>query len=310
MEQLQQKKENIQIPNKSFTGLNNMGMSYNELFPMGFFPAYILDINYENLLATYNNLYGDRTKLTIPDEEKNKTYKIELPDGKVEEITGKDLYKAKFRYVTTQNGDIQIKITNNENNVETITYEGITNIDECVIYDGDYIYTYNCLPFLDDGIKYIIDAIDESDAEEIMIERCIIYRFNLGGWNACLNLKKIFEEQTVLSEPCKTSINGEPITSMIATYISSELNFEPITIPDTVKYMFDTFRYGKLPEKTTEIVLPKSVEYISFPYMDSYDTGNIIFKVPKSIKSFAGANVKNGLLDEYISSGAKIELYD
>lgn len=144
------------------------------------------ELNLENLLNSYNKLYGDKAKLSIPEEEKNKIYKIEMPNGKVEEIKGEDLYKAKFRYVTTKNGDIQIKIASNTSETKTINYDKVTNIGSCMYEEGDYLYTYNCMPIFDDATsigavakKYICDEPNEF-TYEYNREDNLIYRFNLG----------------------------------------------------------------------------------------------------------------------------------
>ncbi len=319
-----------EIKNVDISGYKGVRIPENQMMiPEIKIPAGNWGITYENLLSLYNKLYGEKAKLVIPEEEKSKKYKIELPDGKVEEITGENLYKAKFRYVTTENGDIQIKITKDENIEEEIVYKGVTNIGECLINDGNYTYTYNCLPFLDDGglgiiesylldeaIKQGADLSQEFDISSIdfsnLDDKFIIYRFNLGGWNAALkdaNLNLIeFHNEITINEPCKTSINGEPVTSMIATYYGSTINFEPITIPNTVKYMFDTFRSSNMPENLTEIILPKSVEYAS--YVDAYFyTHEIVFKIPRSIKSFEGSTIE--YIEEYIKTYYDdVEIYD
>ena len=226
------------------------------------------NISLENLEATYNKLYGDRKDLKVPDEENGNNYKITLPDGKVEEIDGKDLYKAKFRYVTTKNGSVNVEINKNAETPQKVTYDKVNNIGDCIVKEEEYTYTYNCLPFLDCmslvgtfDIESIMNGnINYNDVEDGLLK----YRFNLGGWNVtqsdlvkklneagkyCLGDPQYLKRGTFgeIKETCKQTIKGEPITCRIGTYLGKSLkfttsfNFENL-IPKTVKYMFDTFR--------------------------------------------------------------------
>lgn len=113
-----------------------------------------------------------------------------MPNGKIEEVKGEDLYKAKFRYVTTKNGDIQIKIASNTSETKTINYDKVTNIGSCMYEEGDYVYTYNCIPVLDDAstLTSIVHSLSNGggNLEDAMKEAKynrednLIYRFNLG----------------------------------------------------------------------------------------------------------------------------------
>lgn len=241
------------------------------------------ELTYENLLATYNKLYGDKINLTIPKEEESKTYKIELPNGEIEEINGKDLYKAKFRYSTTKNGDLQIKIENDSTQAETINYTGVTNIKECIYEEGEYVYTYNCLPYLDMGSKYEMNA-ELHDRNNRILE-C---RFNLGGWNVVgkglsANWGNEEVEGFQYNTQVKSSINGKPVTAMLATYEyqSEEVMMDTLNIPNTVKYMFDVCRHSKY-NNITQIVLPSSVEYTSY----CFENGKITIKGGENVKSW------------------------
>ncbi len=261
-------------------------------------------LSYDDLLSTYNKLYADKINVTVPKEEESKTYTIKLPDGKVETINGKDLYKARFRYVTTKNGDITIEITENGKTPEKITYDKVTNIDKdgCIHEEGDYTYTYNCLHFLDDGMLFPIQyfgtvfgadsEITEEEAIDKVQQHILNYRFNLGGWNASsFSINSMFmgsKEDETLTAPCKETVNGEPVTSMVGTYYYTTLQFEGtiIKVPDTVKYMFDTFRGAEFPENVTEIILP-SVEYGA--YIKNGSSGldkNITWRINEKVKCF------------------------
>ncbi len=236
--------------------------------------------NYEDLEATYNKLYGDRSNLKVPETENGNKYKIKLPDGKEEEIDGKDLYKAKFRYVTTKNEEVNIEIAKNNENAQKIVYKNVNNIniDGCIKKEEKYTYTYNCLPFLDDGFVGCVyeTAIDRSDSDcDKLVERTTKYRFNFGGWNVSRSdiykhnfMDSSNEEKKIwatVENECDYVVDGEAVTSMIATYYSSSFNFENLNIPESVVYMFDTFRYYSYNDsELKEIVLPKSLKYGSY----------------------------------------------
>ncbi len=304
------------------------------------------ELTYDNLLATYNKLYGDKINLTIPEEEKNKTYKIELPDGKVKEITGENLYKAKFRYVTTKNGDVEIKITKNDETPQKITYDKVNNIDVCIINEGNYTYTYNCLPFLDAGSAYIMmgyllssqddlanldpSSIDVAAIFDEIEKLTMLYRFNLGGWNVTQsNLVQSLSNAGGIDDPdhlelgelgeaeksCEQSINGEPITCMVGTYLGRKIIKDNVVnlIPNTVKYMFDTFRESSFSNDITEITLPKSLEYGSYvvvPLQLETFSGDKLMKIRLYENSKSGClGLCNGRnLDGLISDGL-VEIY-
>ncbi len=298
------------------------------------------NISLENLEATYNKLYGDRKDLKVPDEENGNTYKITLPDGKEEEINGKDLYKAKFRYVTTKNGEVNIEITKNEETPQKITYNKVNNINNCIVREDEYTYTYNCLPYLDCGSVYgtfdIIEFLMSEDIDyevieiiEIIEERILKYRFNLDGWNVTqsnlvqklIDAGKISDPQWLelgglgeIKETCKSEINGEPVTCMVGTYLGRSLKNENIEklIPNTVKYMFDTFRETSFSEDIEEITIPKSVEYGGFvvrsPVKNRVHIYSLKIKLYENSKGGCLGFCDGRDLDELISEGF-IEIY-
>ncbi len=292
--------------------LEELGKEVKKQVINGYGRKYMPTLTLENLSALYNKLYGDKNKLTISEEEKNKTYTIELPDGKREEIRGEDLYKARFRYATTKNGDIKIKISDGGSNTKEINYTKVNNIDRknCIIEDGEYVYTYNCIPYIDDGLEFVMiylgSVLDEEDEEnienmeawlEIVDDMITNFRFNLGGWNVTRNgLTGGFVvpddissgELGDLNGQCKNAMNDEPVTCMVGTYLGSKLNTEEIMIPSTVKYMFDTFRKTDFSEDFMGITIPSSTEFIAYLGSCFWDYKNIS----------GGENIKNKNMTE------------
>lgn len=121
----------------------------------------------EKLREEYDKLYGEKIKMNIQENEKNKSYEIQLPDGNVEKINGENLNNAKFRYITTKNEEISIKISDGTTE-KTVNYTAVNNIGNCIYKDDEYIYTYNCFPFM--GNMTI--SVD--------INKNMKYRMNLG----------------------------------------------------------------------------------------------------------------------------------
>ncbi len=248
------------------------------------------NITYEKLEATYNKLYGDRKDLEIPETEKDNIYKIKLPDGEEKEIKGTDLYKAKFRYVTTKNEKVDIEITKNEDTPQKITYDKVNNISNCIVKEEEYTYTYNCLPFLDEGSGvgiFDIESMMNGNIDYEKVEDGLLkYRFNLCGWNVSRNdmVEVLFdgdeeklEDWKSVNTECKYVVNDEPVTCMVGTYYGSTLNFDSMNIPETVVYMFDTFRsFNNYGSKIKEIKLPKSLKYGSYV---CYPSENMKFKI-------------------------------
>ncbi len=248
------------------------------------------NFSYEKLETTYNKLYGDRKGLEIPEKEKENTYKIKLPDGKEETIDGTDLYKAKFRYVTTKNEKVDIEITKNEDTPQKITYDKVNNISNCIVKEEEYTYTYNCLPFLDEGSGvgiFDIESMMNGNIDYEKVEDGLLkYRFNLCGWNVSRNdmVEVLFdgdeeklEDWKSVNTECKYVVNDEPVTCMVGTYYGSTLNFDSMNIPETVVYMFDTFRsFNNYGSKIKEIKLPKSLKYGSYV---CYPSKNMKFKI-------------------------------
>ena len=295
------------------------------------------NITYENLEATYNSLYGDRKNLKIPDEENGNNYKITLPDGKEEEINGKDLYKAKFRYVTTKNDSVNIEITKNEETPQKITYDKVNNIDGCIFKEEEYTYTYNCLPYIDCVSLYGTFDLKELMMSEVISteeleERILKYRFNLGGWNVTESnlLKRLYEAGSTayiwdpskaevgtfgkIKDTCKSELNGEPVTCMVGTYLGRTIKNENALnlIPNTVKYMFDTFRRASFSDDMMEITLPKSVEYGSYvmgPLRQNFVELHFPkFKLHESSKTGCFEFGDKWNVDELISEGI-VEIY-
>ena len=236
-----------------------------------------LDLN--KLLKNYNKLYGEKIKLQISESEKNKIYKIIFPSGQEKTITGTELTHAKFRYTALENGDIQIKILDG-NDEKKIDYKSVTNIGNCIYEEGDFVYTYNCLPFLFE------EALSEGS-----MSRFMLYRFDFGGWNVTnrflldkhyvgedrdsLNPNNDFPmlshtneiEDYNISSKVLEQILGEPVTSMFGTFVAAQIMDKDVEIPKSIKYMFYTFDFSKFQEGT-KVFIPESVKYTCYAFHD------------------------------------------
>ncbi len=240
---------------------------------------YGLDLN--ELLKNYNELYGEKIKLQISESEKNKTYQIIFPNGQEKTITGSELTHAKFRYAALENGDIQIKISDGTDE-KKIDYKGVTNIENCLYEEGDFVYTYNCLPIL-----------FEETFSEGSLARCMLYRFDFGGWN--VTNRYLVDKHYVGEERCSLNyedfpnlaycdqiedynvsgkvleqVSGEPVTSMFGTYLAAQFVDRDVEIPKSIKYMFYTFRFSKFQEGT-KIFIPESVQYTCYAFKNKED---------------------------------------
>lgn len=231
-------------------------------------------LNLNELLKSYNELYGEKIKLEVSENDKNKTYQIIFPNGQEKSIMGSELTHARFRYAALENGDIQIRISNGTDE-KTIDYKNVTNIENCLYEEGDYIYTYNCLPFL----------FEETYTEGSMA-RCMLYRFDFGGWNvtnrylldkhyvgedhSSLNAEDFPQlahtdkiENYTVSGKILNKVLDEPVTSMFGTYVGATIMDKNIEIPEGIVYMFYTFSSLGLQEGET-VFIPDSVKYTCY----------------------------------------------
>lgn len=263
------------------------------------------ELNYNNLLNSYNKLYGNKANLTIPEEIKNNIYKIELPDGTSKEFRGDELYKARVRYITTKNGNVQVKIATNSTDTKTINYTGVTNIGSCMYEEGEYLYTYNCLPMIDDLSGFFMemsiykDILENGYNDEIEVSYkynkndSMIYRFNLGGWNAISsefmnkienNLEDLYNSEITLTTKVKDSINGQPVTILVNTFQNTKMEESAVYIPSSVKYLFNTFRDVTFNENVSSFDIPNTVKHASYVFQETIATNeNLVIRVPESL---------------------------
>lgn len=219
---------------------------------------------YNQIVNEYDQLYGNVGEMTT--EEKEKTYEITLPNGRLETLSGEQLTKYRIRYSINNNGQYQFVINNeNEENLKGINVK-IGNIGNYWEEIGDYIYTYNCVS------KYpIMTYSDWTKTEKEWGIKATDYRLNLGGWNVSRKDSTESVEELFLNQ-----VNGENVTAMIGTF--SKCSFSEdiyIEIPKTIKTMLFSFYDTDLMNAP---IIPASVEYMRDIFNDSKNITSVAFE--------------------------------
>ncbi len=108
-----------------------------------------------------------------------------------------------------------------------------------------------------------------------------------------------------ISSRVKTEVRGESVTCLASTFADCGVNSDALYIPETVKYMFCSFRATSFLKDCNELKIPKTVKYASHLIQDSSAINDDFkFYFPSSILS-TSQNVYNGCHDPWFEQ----ELY-